>query len=173
VRLALALRCLIWAVGLVVVAVVLRSALAQELGVPTLGASPAAFEVWLGAPNDASIGAQLHYQRCAGTDVDQVVLLAPNDQVWSMQRAWCDDTPVAAADRFADAARYVPPDAVPSGSFTTELGEPAQQYVSATLATQLPASLFHDCLGNQVAPGTLVVVADALGGWDMGPGTCP
>ena len=30
-----------------------------------------------------------------------------------------------------------------------------------------------DNLGNPVTPGTLFVVADAYGGWFMGPGTCP
>jgi hypothetical protein len=63
---------------------------AQVLPGPAIGGSVAAFEQVLGGPNDASIGAQLHYQRCAGTDVDQFVVLAPNDQVWTIQRAWCD-----------------------------------------------------------------------------------
>ena len=75
--------------------------------------STAAFEQVLGGPNDASLGAQLHYQRCAGTDVDQFVVLAPNDQVWTIQRAWCDLASVPADQRFADAARFLPPDAEP------------------------------------------------------------
>ena len=85
--------------------------MAQVLPGPAIGGSAAAFEQVLGGPNDASIGAQLHYQRCAGTDVDQFVVLAPNDQVWTIQRAWCDLASVPADQRFADAARFLPPDA--------------------------------------------------------------
>ena len=59
---------------------------AQVLPPPAIGTSPAAFEQVFGGPNDASIGAILHYQRCAGTEVDQLVVLAPNDQVWTIQR---------------------------------------------------------------------------------------
>ena len=85
--------------------------MAQVLPGPAIGESTAAFEQVLGGPNDASIGPQLHYQRCAGTDVDQFVVLAPNDQVWTIQRAWCDLASVPADQRFADAARFLPPDA--------------------------------------------------------------
>jgi hypothetical protein len=146
---------------------------AQVLPGPALGGSPAAFEQVLGGPNDASIGAQLHYQRCAGTDIDQFVLLAPNDQVWTIQREWCELATVAADQRFADAAQYLPSDAVPGDSFTTTLGEPAQSWLSPSLANTLPAALFHDCSGKSVAPGTLFIVADHSGGWFMGPGACP
>jgi hypothetical protein len=146
---------------------------AQVLPGPGLGGSPAAFEQLLGGPNDASIGAQLHYQRCAGTDIDQFVLLAPNDQVWTIQREWCELGTVAADRRFADAAQFLPADALPGDAFTTERGEPAQSWLSPSLANTLPAGLFHDCTGKSVAPGTLFVVADSFGGWFMGPGTCP
>jgi len=140
---------------------------------PTLGAPAAAFEQVLGGPNDASIGALLHFQRCAGTQVDQFVLMAPNDQVWTIQRASCELSTPAADQRLAEAAQYLPTDAVAGDPFTTDLGEPAQTYVSASLAAILPAGLFHDCGGRAVPPGTLFVVADSLGGWYMGPGTCP
>ena len=56
----------------------------QVMPSPTLGAPVAAFEQVLGGPNDASIGALLHFQRCAGTQVDQFVLMAPTDQVWTI-----------------------------------------------------------------------------------------
>jgi hypothetical protein len=148
-------------------------ALAQALSGPSLGATPAAFEQVLGGANDASIGAQLHYQRCAGTDIDQFVVLAPNDQVWTIQRAWCDLGMTPLDEVFADAARYLPPDAVPGESFSTEMGESGQTYHSPTLGMLLPAALFHDCRGAPVPLGTLFVIADAYGGWFMGPGTCP
>src|SRR5579872_4146955 len=120
------------------------SAHAQEvLPAPSIGGSAAGFEAVLGGPNDASIGAYLHFQRCAGTDVDQFVLMAPSDQVWTIQRAWCDQNMRSADDRFADAAQYVPADAVPGAPFTDDMGETGQTYVSATLASELPASLFH------------------------------
>ena len=45
--------------------------------------------------------------------------------------------------------------------------------VNSTLAASLPPSLFHDCAGQAVSPGTLFVVADTFDGWYMGPGTCP
>jgi hypothetical protein len=146
--------------------------LAQVLPAPAIGGSAAAFEQQFGGANTASIGAQLHYQRCAGTDVDQFVVLAPNDQVWTIQRAWCDLASVPADQRFADAARFLPPDAEAGAAFTTEQGEPALTYQSPSLGSALPAALFHDCAGNAVAPGTLSVIADSLGGWFMGPGTC-
>jgi hypothetical protein len=146
---------------------------AQVLPPPSLGGSASAFENVLGGPNDASIGPLLHFQRCAGTDVDQFVLMAPNDQVWTIQRAWCELRTRSAEDRFADASQYVPDDAVPGDPITSGLGEPGQTYVSATLAAALPAGLFHDCSGNAVPLGTLFVVADSFGGWYMGPGTCP
>ena len=146
----------------------------QSLGAPpSIGGTASAFENILGGPNDASVGAYLHYQRCAGTDVDQFVLMAPNDQVWTIQRAWCDLIPRAVDDRFADASQYVPPDSLPGAPFTDQDGEPGQTYVSATLGSELPVSLFHDCTASAVPPGTLFVVADNFGGWYMGPGTCP
>ena len=147
-----------------------RDARAQEL--PALGGTPAAFESVLGGANDASVGAQLHFQRCAGTDIDQFVLLAPNDQVWTIQRESCALATTSSEQRFADAAQFLPPDAVAGEPFTTERGESALTYVSATLASALPASLFHDCTGNAVPLGTLFVVADSYGGWFMAPGTC-
>jgi hypothetical protein len=147
-----------------------RDARAQEL--PALGGTPAAFESVLGGANDASVGAQLHFQRCAGTSIDQFVLLAPNDQVWTIQRESCALATPASEQRFADAAQFLPPDAVAGEPFTTERGESALTYVSATLANALPASLFHDCTGNAVPLGTLFVVADSYGGWFMAPGTC-
>ena len=146
--------------------------MAQVLPGPAIGGSVATFEQVLGGPNDASIGAQLHYQRCAGTDVDQFVVLAPNDQVWTIQRAWCDLASVPADQRFADAARFLPPDAQAGPPFTTEQGESALTYQSASLGSALPAALFHDCTGNAVPPGTLSIIADSYGGWFMGPGTC-
>lgn len=149
---------------------VLVSQVAQA---PTLGAPVAAFEQVLGGPNDASIGALLHYQRCAGTQVDQFVLMAPNDQVWTIQRASCELSTAPADQRLAEAAQYLPADAVAGEPFTTDLGEPAQTYTSASLAASLPAGLFHDCVGSAVPLGTLFVVADSFGGWYMGPGTCP
>ena len=127
----------------------------------------------LGGPNDASIGPLLHYQRCAGTDVDQFVVLAPNDQVWTIQRAWCQPAARTAEERLADAAQFLPFDAVPGEAFTSEEGEQGQIYQSDALASALPAGLFHDCTGNSVPPGTLFVVADSYGGWFMGPGSCP
>jgi hypothetical protein len=147
--------------------------LAQVLSAPALGAPVASFEQVLGGANDASVGALLHYQRCAGTQVDQFVLMAPGDQVWTIQRSFCELATRSAEDRFADAAQFLPPDAVPGNAFTTDLSEAGQTYSSATLASALPAGLFHDCTGNTVPVGTLFVVADTLGGWYMGPGTCP
>ena len=149
------------------------SANAQVLPAPALGGPVAAFEQVLGGPNDATIGPLLHYQRCAGTSTDQFVLLAPNDQVWTIQRAWCGVTTLAPAERLADAAQFLPPDAVPGAPFTTDLGEPGQTYVSPSLGASLAPSLFHDCAGQTVPPGTLFIVADTFGGWYMGPGTCP
>jgi|SRR5579859_2187845 len=146
---------------------------AQVLPPPAIGGSPSAFEPIFGGPNDASIGAILHYQRCAGTDIDQVVLLAPNDQVWTIQRQWCPAATLSADQRLADAAQFLPPDAVLGAPFTTDLGESALAYQSPILAATLPAGLFHDCSGNAVPAGTVFVVADAYGGWFMGPGTCP
>jgi hypothetical protein len=149
------------------------SANAQVLPSPTIGGSPAAFAQMLGGPNDASIGAILHFQRCAGTDLDQFVLLAPNDQVWTIQREWCQLGSVPVDQRLADAVQFLPPDAIAGAPFTTDLGESAASYQSSILGSTLPAGLFHDCTGNPVTPGTLFVVADAYGGWFMGPGTCP
>jgi hypothetical protein len=147
---------------------------AQVLPPPAIGGSAAAFEQIFGGANDASIGAILHFQRCAGTDIDQIVLLAPNDQVWTIQRQWCQQVGALSADqRLADAAQFLPPDAIVGAPFTTDLGESALAYQSSVLASTLPAGLFHDCTGNAVTPGTVFVVADAYGGWFMGPGTCP
>ena len=145
----------------------------QVLPPPAIGGSPAAFEQAFGGANDASIGAILHFSRCAGTDIDQFVLLAPNDQVWTIHREWCQPAGLPADQRLADAAQFLPPDAIAGAPFTTELGESAQTYQSAILATALPAGLFHDCVGNPVPSGTLFVLADAYGGWFMGPGSCP
>ena len=167
------MRWLILAAALVMAASSTGAASGQVLPPPSLGGPVAAFEQVLGGPNDATIGALLHYQRCAGTTVDQFVLLAPNDQVWTIQRVWCAPTSVAPDERLADAAQFLPTDAVPADASTTELGEPVQTYVSSTLAATLPPSLFHDCAGQAVPPGTLFVVADTFGGWYMGPGTCP
>jgi hypothetical protein len=146
---------------------------AQIISAPALGAPVASFEQVLGGPNDASVGPLLHYQRCAGTTVDQFVLMAPGDQVWSIQRSFCELGSRSADDRFADAAQFLPADAVPASTFSTDLSEPAQTYTSPSLEAALPASLFHDCAGNSVPAGTLFVVADTLGGWYMAPGTCP
>src|SRR5262249_22216321 len=146
---------------------------AQTLPGASLGGSPAAFEQLLGAANDGSIGALLHYQRCLGTDIDQFVLLAPNDQVWTIQRAFCDLSTMPAAQPLSDAAQFLPPDAVAGDTFTSELGETGMTYQSASLAGAPPAALFPDCAGAPVPLGTLFVVADAYGGWFMGPGSCP
>src|ERR1700736_2111117 len=131
---------------------------AQALPPPAIGGSAAAFEQIFGGANNASIGAILHYQRCAGTDVDQIVLLAPNDQVWTIQRQWCQAAAPTADQRLADAAQFLPPDAIVGAPFTTELGESALSYQSTILATALPPGLFHDCTGNAVTPGTVFVV---------------
>ena len=93
---------------------------AQDAAAPALGGPTAAFEGLLGGPNDASIGAQLHFLRCAGTDIDQFVLLAPNDQVWTIQREACALATPASQQRFAEAAQYLPPDAVAGEPFTTD-----------------------------------------------------
>jgi len=145
---------------------------AQVLAPPALGGSASAFEQILGGANDGSLGAQLHFQRCAGTNVDQFVVLAPNDQVWTIQRESCQFGSRPADERFAEAAQFLPADAVAGEAFTTEEGEPGWTYLSQTLGTVLPTSLFHDCTGNAVTPGTLFVVADSYGGWFMGPGAC-
>src|SRR5712692_3869590 len=126
---------------------------AQVLPPPAIGGSPASFEQVFGGANDASIGAILHFQRCAGTDIDQLVLLAPNDQVWTIQREWCQLGALPADQRLADAAQFLPPDAIAGAPFTTAVGESAQSYQSSILAATLPAGLFHDCLGNPVTPG--------------------
>jgi hypothetical protein len=161
-------------VGLLVASMPMPSAgLAQALPGPSLGGTPAAFEQLLGGANDGTIGAQLHYLRCAGTDIDQFIVLAPNDQVWTIQRTWCDLSTMPPEQPFADAAQYLPPDAVPGETFTTELGESGVTYLSPSLGTLLPSALFHDCTGAPVPLGTLFVVADAYGGWFMGPGSCP
>src|ERR1700738_117142 len=138
-----------------VVATALAIQAGQVLPGPAIGGSVAALEQVLGGPNDATFGALLHYQRCAGTDVDQFVVLAPNDQVWTIQRAWCDLASVPADQRFADAARFLPPDSQAGAPFTTEQGEPVLTYQSPSLAAALPAGLFHDCSGNAVPAGTL------------------
>ena len=147
--------------------------IAQIVQPPALGAPVSAFEQVLGGANDASVGPLLHYQRCAGTQTDQFVMLAPGDQVWSIERVYCELQIRSTDERFADAAQYLPADALPGSPFTTDLGETAQTYTSEQLASALPAGLFHDCSGNAVAPGSLFVVADAEGGWYMGAGTCP
>jgi hypothetical protein len=163
-----------WRVALVatLLAYHARPVTAQVLPGPAIGGSVAAFEQVLGGPNSASIGAQLHYQRCAGADIDQFVVLAPNDQIWTIQREWCDLANMPADQRFADAARFLPADAQPGAPFITAQGESALTYQSPSLGEALPAGLFHDCSGNAVQPGTLLVVADSVGGWFMGPGTC-
>jgi hypothetical protein len=145
---------------------------AQDAMGPALGGSVAAFEGVLGGANDASVGAQMHFLRCAGTDIDQFVVLAPNDQVWTIQRESCALSTPASQQRFAEAAQYLPTDAIAGEPFTTDRGESAMTYVSPTLASVLPAGLFHDCTGNAVPLGTLFVVADSYGGWFMAPGTC-
>jgi hypothetical protein len=145
----------------------------QVLQSATLGGTVSSFEQAFGARNDASIGAYVHLARCGGTDVDQFQLMAPNDQVWTIQRAWCDLSVRSADERFADAAQFVPADALPGPGFTSDRGEVGETFVSASLADALPATLFHDCAGNSVTAGTLFVEADADGGWYMGPGTCP
>jgi hypothetical protein len=145
---------------------------AQVLSPPALGGSASAFEQILGGANSASLGAQLHFQRCAGTEIDQFVVLAPNDQVWTIQRDSCQFGGRSAEERFAEAAQFLPADAVAVEAFTTEEGEVGWTYLSPSLGTILPTSLFHDCAGNAVAFGTLFVVADSYGGWFMGPGAC-
>lgn len=167
------MRWLSLAAAVVLAASSTAAASGQVLVAPSLGGSVAAFEQVLGGPNDATIGPLLHYQRCAGTSTDQFVLLAPNDQVWTIQRVWCAPASMPPDERLADAAQFLPADAVAADAFTTELGEQAQTYLSSTLASTLPPSLFHDCAGQAVPPGTLFVVADTFGGWYMGPGTCP
>jgi hypothetical protein len=145
---------------------------AQVLTPPSVSGSPSAFDAALGAPNDATLGSQFHYLRCAGTDIDQFVVLAPNDQVWTIQREYCQLGGPPADQRFAEAAQYLPADAVLGDGVTTDEGLPAQTYVSQTVANVLPSVLFHDCAGQAVAPGTVIVVADEDGGWFVGPGTC-
>jgi hypothetical protein len=145
---------------------------AQDATAPALGGTSAAFESVLGGANDASVGAQLHFLRCAGTDIDQFVVFAPNGQVWTIQRESCALATPASQQRFLEAAQYLPADAVAGEPFTTDRGESAMTYVSLTLASALPAGVFHDCTGNAVPLGTLFVVADSYGGWFMAPGTC-
>jgi hypothetical protein len=161
-------------IGLALVALLSASAVsAQMLPSASIGGSTSAFEQVLGGPNDASIGPQLHYQRCAGTDIDQFIVLAPGDQVWTIQHESCELATPSAEQRFAAAAQFEPSDAVAGSQFTTDLGDTAMTYQSSSLASALPAALFHDCSGNSVPPGTFYVVADNLGGWSMAPGTCP
>jgi hypothetical protein len=159
--------------GIPAVALVAALLLGQAAPVASLGGTVSDFEQVFGARNDASIGAYVHLERCAGTDVDELQLMAPNEQVWTIERMWCDVSVRSPEDRFADAAQFLPADAVPSSGFTTDRGEPAESFVSDGLASALPATLFHDCAGTSVTVGTLFVVADADGGWYMGPGTCP
>jgi hypothetical protein len=161
-----------FAVVVTLFALATTNAGAQDMATATLGGAGSAFAQVLGGPNDASIGAQLHFRRCAGTDIDQFVLLAPNDQVWTIQREPCELATPSADQRFAEAAQFLPPDAIPGEPFTSDLGDSALTYVSPTLAGILPAGLFHDCTGNAVPLGTLFVVADSYGGWYMAPGTC-
>src|SRR5439155_18667422 len=108
---------------------------AQDATAPALGRSAAAFEALLGGANDASVGAQLHFVRCAGTDIDQYVLLAPNNQVWTIQREACALATPASQERFAEAMQFLPPDAVAGEPFTTERGESAMTYLSPSLAS--------------------------------------
>ncbi len=144
----------------------------QVVAPPAVGGSAAAFEQALGAANDGSIGPQLHYLRCAGTDVDQFVVMAPNDQVWTIERHYCQLSQASPDQRITEATQYLPADAAPGMPVTTDEGDPGQTFVSQTIADALPAALFHDCAGQAVPLGTLVVVADNDGGWFVGPGTC-
>src|SRR5438067_518060 len=104
---------------------VIAFVLAQIFSPPSLGSPVINFEQVLGGPNDASVGPIMHFARCAGTNVDQFVLFAPGDQVWSIQREWCELATRGADERFADAAQYLPADAVPGSPFSTDLGESA------------------------------------------------
>jgi hypothetical protein len=139
---------------------------------PVLGGSPAAFEQILGAPNSGTIGASLHYLRCAGSDIDQFIILAPNDQVWTVQREFCGSTAPSFDERLAEATQYLPADAQLIEPFTSGSGEAGWIFVSPSLGSVLPAALFHDCVGQTVALGSLFIVAETYGGWFMGPGTC-
>src|SRR5207302_7697820 len=96
---------------------------AQVITPPAIGGSPAAFEQVIGAPNDASVGPQFHYLRCAGTDIDQFVVLAPNDQVWTIERQYCASTLRSPDERFVEAVRLLPADAVPGDAITTRDGD--------------------------------------------------
>ena len=129
------MRWLILAAALVMAASSTGAASGQVLPPPSLGGPVAAFEQVLGGPNDATIGALLHYQRCAGTTVDQFVLLAPNDQVWTIQRVWCAPTSVAPDERLADAAQFLPADAVPADASTTELQAPGTRAPSSSMTS--------------------------------------
>src|SRR5689334_11364699 len=127
--------------------------IAQVLIAPVLGGAPASFEQLLGAANDASVGPQLHYLRCAGTDVDQFVLMAPSDVIWTIDRYYCDAGSRTPEERIQEATQFLPPDATPGDAITSEAGEAGQTYVSPTIGSALPAQLFHDCAGQPVALG--------------------
>src|SRR5437868_14009251 len=129
---------------------------AQVLTAPAIGSTPASFEQIFGAANNGSVGPQLHYLRCAGTDVDQYVLMAPNDQVWTIERYECQGVSRSAEERIAEAAQFLPPDAMAGDPVTSQDGEPGQTYVSPTIGSALPAQLFHDCAGQPVPRGTIV-----------------
>src|SRR4051794_31801321 len=100
-------------------ALVSGSASAQVITPPVVGGSASAFEQVLGSANDATVGAQHHYLRCAGTDLDQYVVLAPNDRVWTIERRYCQFAAVSADQRFLEAAQFLPADATPGDLVTS------------------------------------------------------
>jgi len=137
-----------------------------------LGGDSASFDAQLGPANDHSDSTLRHYQRCPGSNVDQFITMSLSGAVIMVLRQPCGARATAQRN-LAEAANFLPDDAVAGDAFVDETGEPARQYFSPALADAVAADLFHDCDGAPVAPGTFSVVLTSNGGWTSAIGTCP
>lgn len=140
---------------------------------PTLGAPAVAFVARLGQPNDHSDAMTLHWQRCAGNNVDGFIITFIEGHAYLITRQNCLPAAPAEKELVVEATTFMPTDGKTVNGFVTQNSEKAVEEISASLAGQLPAVSFHDCNGDPVKPGTFSLVVTADGGWVLALGTCP
>ncbi len=153
------------------------SASSPALASPVLGGSPDAFATLFGPPNNHSgpPGSlqTLHYKRCAGSNVDEFIVLFEKGSAILITHQFCTGAPSAAV-READAQKYFPSGATASGPPLPDpiSGGTVRRYVSTSLAGTFPASKFQDCDGNDLPPGTFTLGLGLGPDWDLGVGGC-
>jgi hypothetical protein len=138
-----------------------------------LGGSLDGFTSKWGQPFRTTTGSIYDFEKCPGrTDIARWSIIIEDGRVTVITRIACPGETLDPVESAREAATFSPPDASKPLPFRTSDGWAAEQRRSASLAKQLPASVFNGCTGVS-RPGTFsYVLSPDRRSWTLAIGNC-